>query len=347
MIRASILGATGYGGVELVRLLLDHPEVEIVSVSGHSTVGKRYHEVYPQFAGLLELEVVPVDAAHVAASSELVFSCLEHGVGTEVVGQIVAQGTKVVDFSADFRLKSASVYAQHYKTHPLPELIDEAVYGLPELHRDEIREARLVAVPGCYPTSAILALAPLAARQVVALSSLIVDSKSGTSGAGRAKTDHPFRFCERAESMAAYGIGRHRHQPEMEQELAELSGLRTKVLFSPHLIPVVRGILTTAYAKLKDRSLDAAGLHDLYDSFYQDEPFVRVCPPGAYPATKHVSGTNFCDVAVTHHPESGRAIAVAVVDNLGKGLSSAAVQCMNLMFGLPETLGLMRAGMWP
>jgi len=347
MIKISILGATGYGGVELVRLLLEHPEVEIVSVAGHTTVGQRYHEVYPQFTGLFELEVVPLDAAHVAASSDVVFSCLEHGVGTEVVGQIVAEGTKVVDFSADFRLKSVSVYEQHYKTHPLPELIDEAVYGLPELHRDEIREARLVAVPGCYPTSAILALAPLAAGQAADLSSLIVDSKSGTSGAGRTKTDHPFRFCERAESMAAYGIGQHRHQPEMEQELGLLSGLEAKVLFSPHLIPVVRGILTTAYATLEDSSLDAAGLHDLYDSFYRDEPFVRVCPPGTYPTTKHVSGTNFCDVAVTHHPESGRAIAVSVVDNLGKGLSSAAVQCMNLMCGFPETLGLMRVGVWP
>lgn len=347
MIKASILGATGYGGVELVRLLLAHPEVEIVFVAGHRTVGQKFHEVYPQFAGVFEMEVEPVDVGKATSGADVVFSCLEHGVGTEVVGQLVGAVPKVIDFSADFRLKCVETYERFYKKHERADLVGSAVYGLPELHRDEIRGADFVAVPGCYPTGAILALAPLAAKGVIEPGACIVDSKSGTSGAGRTKTDYPFRFCERVESVTAYGIGKHRHAPEMEQELGDLLGRPMHVLFSPHLIPIVRGILTTAYASLTDDSLDASSLQALYEDHYAEEPFVRVCPAGTYPVTKQVAGSNFCDVAVTYDEASQRAIAVSAEDNLGKGLSSAAVQCMNLMLGLPETTGLMRVGVWP
>lgn len=347
MIRASILGATGYGGGELVRLLLAHPEVEIVFVAGYSTVGQRYHEVYPQFAGVFEMEVAPVDVEKATRAADVAFSCLEHGVGTEVVGQLVGAAPKVIDFSADFRLKCVKTYERYYQKHGRPDLVGQAVYGLPELHRDEIQEASFVAVPGCYPTGAILALAPLAAKGVIEPGACVVDSKSGASGAGRTKTDYPFRFCERVESVTAYGIGKHRHAPEMEQELGLLLGREMHVLFSPHLIPIVRGILTTAYATLTDESLDASSLQALYEQYYAEEPFVRVCASGTYPMTKQVAGSNFCDVAVTYDEPSRRAIAVSAEDNLGKGLSSAAVQCMNLMFGLAETTGLMGVGVWP
>ena len=347
MVKACVLGATGYGGVELVRLLTSHPEVEVTYVAGHSTVGQNYHEVYPQFAGVFEMAVQEVDVKRALSAGDVVFSCLEHGVGTETVGQLVDGGAKVIDFSADFRLRSVEVYEQHYKTHARPDLVGKAVYGLPEIHREEIKQSSFVAVPGCYPTGAILALAPLAAQRVIDPLSCIADSKSGTSGAGRTKTDYPFRFCERNESMTAYSIGKHRHVPEMAQELSLVGGQEVYVLFSPHLIPITRGILTTAYATLTDRTLGAAELHDIYESHYRDEPFVRVCPAGKYPVTKQVAGTNFCDVGVTFDARSGRAIAVSAECNLGKGLSSAAVQCMNLMFGLPETMGLMGVGVWP
>ena len=347
MIRASILGATGYGGVELVRLLLAHPDVEIAYVAGHSTVGQEFHEVYPQFAGVFEMEVEPVDVDRAASAGDVVFSCLEHGVGTPTVGALVDKGAKVIDFSADFRLKSVETYEQFYKEHGRPDLVGKAVYGLPELHRDEIRDSSFVAVPGCYPTSVILALAPLAANDAIEPRSCVADSKSGTSGAGRTKTDLIYRFCERVESMTAYGIGKHRHSPEMAQELSFAGGQDVYVLFSPHLIPIVRGILTTAYATLTDDTLDADALHAMYADFYADETFVRVCAPGTFPTTKQVAGSNFCDVGITHDPQSGRAIVVATEDNLGKGLSSAAVQCMNLMFGLGETTGLMGVGVWP
>ncbi len=347
MIRAAIFGATGYGGVELVRLLLAHPEVEVAYVAGHSTVGKKYHEVYPQFAGVFEMEIGEVDVERAAASGDVVFSCLEHGVGAEIVGALVDKGVPVLDFSADFRLRSVETYERYYKPHPRPDLLGKAVYGLPELHRDEIRSSRFVAVPGCYPTSVILALAPLARRGVIDLRSCIADSKSGVSGAGRTKTDIPYRFCERAESMTAYAIGKHRHQPEMTQELGLVAGREVSVLFSPHLIPIVRGILTTAYATLTDPALDADALHAIYREAYDAEPFVRVCPPGSFPLTKQTAGSNFCDIGVAHDAEGGRAVVVSAIDNLGKGLSSAAVQCMNLMFGLDETTGLQGVGVWP
>ena len=347
MIKASILGATGYGGVELVRLLVSHPEVDIAYVAGHSTVGLKYHEVYPQFSGVFEMAVEEVDVGKALSAGDVVFSCLEHGVGTEIVGQLVDEGAKVIDFSADFRLSSVEVYEQHYKPHARPDLVGNAVYGLPELHREEIKQSSFVAVPGCYPTGAILALAPLASKRVIDPASCVADSKSGTSGAGRTKTDYPFRFCERNESMTAYGIGKHRHGPEMAQELSFAAGEEVYVLFSPHLIPITRGILTTAYATLTDGSLDAAKLQGIYESYYRDEPFVRVCQAGKFPTTKQVTGTNFCDVGVTFDGRSGRAIAVSAVCNLGKGLSAAAVQCMNLMFGLPETTGLMGVAIWP
>ncbi len=347
MIRASILGATGYGGAELVRLLLSHPDVEIAYVAGHSTVGQKYNEVYPQFTGLFELDVEAVDVDRAAAAGDVVFSCLEHGVGTDTVAAVVERGAKVLDFSADFRLKSVETYERYYKKHTRPDLVGQAVYGLPELHRDAIKSASFVAVPGCYPTGATLALAPLAAKGVIDPKSCIADSKSGVSGAGRTKTDLAYRFCERVESMTAYGIGKHRHAPEMAQELSFAAGQDVYVLFSPHLTPMVRGILTTAYATLTDTSLDDAAIHAICSDYYADEPFVRVRPLGTFPVTKQVAGSNFCDLGVAHDLASHRAIIVTAIDNLGKGLSSAAVQCMNLMFGLDETAGLTAVGVWP
>ncbi|MEA3403257.1 MAG: N-acetyl-gamma-glutamyl-phosphate reductase [Armatimonadota bacterium] len=343
MTKVAVFGATGYGGVELVRILLEHPEVEIVYLGGHTTVGQRLAEFYPHLAGAIDMEIGETDVA-AAGEADLMFFALPHAVGAELVAEALEMGKQVVDFSADYRLKSAAVYEQYYEAHPRPELLERAVYGLPELHREEIAAAQLTAVPGCYPTGAILALAPAAVNGLIE-PDVIVDAKSGVSGAGRTPLSLTTHYPECNESVAAYKIAQHRHGPEMVQELSAL-GEPVTVTFTPHLIPMNRGILSTCYGTLT-REITLEEAVELYREFYAGEPFVRVLPAGSVPATKHVSGSNFCDIGLAVDADAGRLIAVSAIDNLVKGLSGAAVQCMNLMLGVDETAALSRYAIWP
>ncbi len=346
MVRTAIFGTTGYGGVELLRLLMDHPDVELSYVTSASSAGKTISEVFPHLAGRMDLVLHPPSLEEAKQRADLLFFCLQPGQAGEMVQEAIGSGLQVIDFSADFRLKDIADYRSFYGEHKAPALIPRAVYGLPELHREEIRASDLVAVPGCYPTGAILALAPLAKNEMIALDSIIIDAKSGVSGAGRSKMNLMTHFAERNESMTAYGLPAHRHRPEIEQELGLLVDAPISVSFIPHIIPLTRGILTTAYADLLE-GCSAETLTEVFREFYAGEPFVRVMPPGQIPTTKQVRGSNFCDIGVAVDERNWRVIVVSAVDNLIKGLSGAAVQCMNLMCGLEETAGLQAVGMWP
>jgi N-acetyl-gamma-glutamyl-phosphate reductase len=343
--KVGIFGASGYGGVELCRLLLGHPEVEFAYLGGHTTAGQRISDIHPQLRGLLDMQIEPSDGTVAVERCDFLFFSLESGVGVPWIREALEAGRKVFDFSADFRLKSTQAYEEFYGTHPAPDLLERAVYGLPELHREEIREAELAALPGCYPTGAILALAPLVEQSLLHTDMIVVDSKSGLSGAGRSKLSLLLHFAEANESVAAYNPGTHRHQPEMDQELSALGG-PVCVTFTPHRIPMTRGILTTAYALLKEDH----GVEDLlaiYESFYQGEPFVELMPVGELPASKQALGSNKCFIGLTVQPRTRKVIAVSAIDNLTKGQAGAGVQCMNLMCGFDETLGLAGAPIWP
>lgn len=330
MIRIGIYGATGYTGFELIKLLQRHPQAQIVFATARSAVGQRLSDVLPT---LLDLPLIDAEAADLA-SVDLVFCCLPHGATTPTVQRALATGVRVIDLSADFRLRNPADYVRWYgKPHTAPELLASAVYGLPELHRAAIREARLVGNPGCYPTSVILPLYPLVRAGLLAGGPVIVDSKSGVSGAGRSLTLKT-HFGEVHETFSAYNIGRsHRHIAEMEQE----TGL--EIIFAPHLLPTFRGILSTIYVNLKPDTAPET-LRAAYNIF-GDEPFVRLLPEGRLPELRHVTGTNLCVLGIQPvDVAAGRAIIVAVEDNLIKGASGQAVQNMNIMFGLAETMGL-------
>jgi N-acetyl-gamma-glutamyl-phosphate reductase len=335
-----ILGATGYAGSELARILWRHPHVEVASVSGAEGVGERLGDFFPH------LHPLDLTIKEQLDDVDVVLAALPHRVAAQLLLPWIDRGKMVIDLSADFRLKDAAEYELWYKvTHPRPQLLQEAVYGLPELHRREIAQARLVASPGCYPTGAILALAP-AVREGLIDSNVIVDSKSGTSGAGRSPALTTM-LAEAGEGVSAYALAGHRHMPEIVQELSLLADKPCPVTFVPHLLPMARGILTTAYASLSKKGIDAGekGLHDAYHEFYKDEPFVRVVD--APPQTKHVRGSNFCAVYPTVDPRTARLVVVSVLDNLVKGAAGQAVQSMNLMLGLPETAGLEQLGLYP
>jgi N-acetyl-gamma-glutamyl-phosphate reductase len=335
MIRVAILGATGYSALELIKILLRHPNVEITAVTSRQEGNPPLAMVHPSLAGRLELRLEDLAPEAVAARADCVFGCLPHGVTAQVVPQLLAGKTRVIDLSADYRLRSPQVYEQWYNLrHPDPERLASAVYGLPELFRAEIPRARLIANPGCYPTSAILALAPLLKRKIIQPDNIIVDSKSGVSGAGRTPklTTH---YPECNESVSAYNVGRHRHTPEIEQVLGTAGGREVTVIFTPHLIPMDRGILTTTYSVPEQPVSEEQVLETLRD-FYADEPFVRVVDH--LPGTKDSSGSNFCDV--TARVVRGRVLTISCLDNLIKGAAGAAVQNFNLMFGYPETTAL-------
>jgi len=341
--KAAVFGAAGYGGVELLRLLVRHPEVEITYLS-ELEAGRRMSDFYPHLRSVCDLATEESDVAEAAGRADVLFFCLQPGIGTTMVRDAVATGKKVIDFSADFRLKSVEVYEQHYDKHAAPELIGKAPYGMPELHREQIRGADFVAVPGCHPTAAILATAPLVKQPLVDLSTIVIDGKTGISGVGRGHINLLNHYPEAAETLAAYAMPRHRHVPEIEQELTHVAGTDIKVTFAPSRVPMVRGILATVFAKLLDPETD---LQSAYEEFYAGEPFVRVLPAGELPSTKHVSGINYVDVAACRDDVCGRVVAFGVTDNIVKGLSGAAVQCMNLMCGFEETLGLDVVNVWP
>ncbi len=338
MINVAIIGATGYTGAELARILLGHPQAKIAAVTSESRAGQNYSRVFPAFRGRLDLELEKLDPERITPRAQAVFLCLPHHEAMEAAKTFREKGCKVIDLSADFRLSAAEIYEAWYGPHRAQDLLKEAVYGLPEIHRDSIKKAELVANPGCYPTSCILGLAPLIRQKAIDLTTIHCDSKSGVSGAGR-KAEPSLLFCEVNSGLKAYKIGNHRHTPEIEQELARLAGTPVTVTFTPHLIPMDRGILSTLYAKATT-GLDNQKLHRIYEEFYQKEPFVRVRPEGDFPDTKDVRFTNFCDIGVHFDARTGRVIIISAIDNLVKGASGQAVQNMNLMFGFPETQGL-------
>lgn len=336
----AVLGATGYTGVELLRLLARHPGVALTHLSSEQYRGQRADEVYPFLAGIVDTTLGAPDPAEAVAAAEIVFAALPHGASAAIVVECLRRGARVLDLSADFRFRDADVFARWYGAHPAPELLAEAVYGLPELYRDRLPSARLVAVPGCYPTGALLGLTPLA-RAGLLREPVLIDAKSGTTGAGRsAKTEQ--LFAEVNENFRPYGIDGHRHWPEIEQEL-RATGAAAGVVFVPHLLPVSRGILSTMYVRLADGS----GLGDLYRRAYAGEPFVVLRGEGPPPELREVRGTNRCVVGWRWMPERGVALVVTAIDNLGKGASGQAVQCMNAMLGLPETTALEHVALVP
>ena len=335
MTRIAILGATGYTALELMKILVHHPGAEIVAVTSRQEGNPHVAMVHPSLMGRIDLQMQDLSPAEVAARAECVFSCLPHGVSASLIPALLDAGCRVVDFSADYRLGDGDVFAEWYgQRHPDPGRLGKVPYGLPELFRDQIRGAQLVANPGCYPTTAILALAPLLKSGLIQPKGIIIDSKSGVSGAGRTPklTTH---YPECNESVAAYNIGRHRHTPEIERILGIAAGGEVDLVFTPHLIPMDRGILSTTYSTPIGDVSEEALLQALSD-FYADEPFVRVVEH--LPATKDSLGTNFCDLTV--RMVRGRVLTISCLDNLVKGASGAAVQNFNLMYGHPETTAL-------
>ena len=340
-IHVGIGGASGYAGGELIRLLLQHPDVQITYLSSHTYAGKSISSAFPGFAAHHLPPLEEFDVQRAAQKTDILFLAGETGFAMQMAKPLLDAGVRLIDLSADFRLHDPAVYAQWYKReHSAIDLLDEAVYGLPELvPHSRLREARLVANPGCYPTAAALALAPALAQGWLDPGSLVIDAKSGVSGAGRSKFGLDYHFAELNESMRAYGVPTHRHTPEIEQVLSEVSGRAVTVTFTPHLIPITRGILCTAYARLT-RSLSAQELTAHYRQFYHDKTFVVVRDAGDFPATKHVAGTNYCHLSLTVDERSQRLIITSVIDNLVKGAAGQAVQNMNLMLGLVESRGL-------
>ena len=338
MISVGILGATGYAGAELARLLYRHPQVRLTSVASAEGVGQRLGDFYPHlypFDLTIKDELDEVD---------IVLAALPHAIAAKLLLPHIDRGVPVIDLSADFRLKDAAEYERWYNTkHPRPQLLQEAVYGLPELHRKEIAKSRLVANPGCYPTGAILALAP-AVKAGLIENNIVVDSKSGTSGAGRSLMLTTM-LAEAGEGISAYALAGHRHLPEIVQELSLVAGAPCRVTFVPHLLPMVRGILTTAYASLSRESTTEKDVREAYREFYKNEPFVRIVD--SPPQTKHTRGSNFCAVHPTVDSRTGRLVVVSCLDNLVKGAAGQAIQNMNLMLGLPERAGLEELSLYP
>lgn len=345
MIRALILGATGYTGVELIRILSSHPDVVIAGASSRQWAGERASRAFPFISGDRDFPLTTLEDLTSNPSGDVAFLALPHGESAASIRPLLEAGLKVVDLSADTRLRDPSVYEKWYGPHKDPEILERAVYGLPEIHRERIRGTDLVANPGCYPTTVILGLAPLINRQEVDAGSLVVDSKSGISGAGRG-AKLTTSFCEAGEGFKPYGVLGHRHIPEMEQELSLLSGAPVHVRFTPHLIPVSRGMVSTMYVRLK-AELSAKALRDEYERYYRKEPFVHVLPEGQFPDTLHVRGSNMCHVSVDVDERTGWVVAITALDNLVKGASGAAVQNMNVMAGLDEMSGLDALPLFP
>lgn len=344
-IKASVIGASGYGGAETVRLLTTHPQVEIVHVTAETQQGQVMSALYPNLRRFVDQTMIAVDPERIGRDSDVTFVSLPSGKAMHLVPALLEQGCKVIDIAADFRLRDAALYPIWYKmTHVAPAYLEEAVYGLPELHRDAIRRTRLLANPGCYPAAALLALLPLVRSGAVRTEGIVIDAKSGISGAGRGGGGG-FGFSEVNENVQAYGIPRHNHIAEIEQELSRLANATVQVVFTPHLIPMTRGILATVYAPLAHDLSDEEALC-LYDEAYSEAPFVRVLHD-ALPQTKATLGSNYCDVTVRIDARTRTAIALAAIDNLGRGAAGQAVQNMNLMFHLPETAGLCFPAVFP
>ena len=346
MIKAGIIGATGYAGGELARLLLQREDVQILWYGSRSYVGQNYARVYPNLFQIVEDSCQDDSLKELADRADVVFTATPQGFCASIIEEEILSKVKVIDLSADFRIKDQEVYEKWYKLeHKSPQFLGEAVYGLPEVNREKIREARLIANPGCFPTCSFLAVYPLVKEGLVDPNTLIIDAKSGTSGAGRgAKMDN--LYCEVNESIKAYGVGTHRHTPEIEEQLSYAAGKPVTISFTPHLVPMNRGILVTAYASLNGKVTEEEA-RAAYEKYYRDEYFVRLLEPGAVPQTRWVEGSNFADVNFKIDPRTGRVVMMGVIDNMVKGAAGQAVQNMNLMFGLPEETGLKQIPMFP
>ena len=344
MIKTAVLGATGYAGIELVRLLTNHPSASVEILGSKSFSGQKISDVYQNFNHILEKECEEIDMDRVA-ECDVAFTALPHGASKTVIPEILKKGVKVIDLSGDYRYDDAAVYEKWYgEKHSSPELLKESVYGLPELHREKIKSARLIGNPGCYTTCSILGASPLMASGFGSTKNIIVDAKSGVTGAGRGLTLQT-HFCECTENSKAYKVATHRHTSEIEQELSKLAGEEIMISFTPHLIPQKRGILSTIYINL-NKPFTTEELTKLYKDFYKDEFFIRVKDVGSLPETKHVAGSNFVDIGVVADERLQRAVIVSALDNIVKGAAGQAVQNMNLMFGLDEKTGLNNAGFY-
>lgn len=349
MIKVAVLGASGYTGGELLRLLSLHPKVKLAAATSEKSAGKPIDTVFPNLKGRLTLTFDSLDLNRLTDRADLFFVALPHTTAMSVVPGLIAKEKKVIDLSADFRLKDPKKYETWYKTtHLYPDLLTQACYGLPELHRDAIKSARLVANPGCYPTGALLGLLPLFANSEVDPAGIIIDAKSGVSGAGRSP-GQATHFPEANEAVSAYSIGRHRHLPEIEQELSRMAKQNISVTFIPHLIPINRGILSTIYARL-NKTIETGKAVELYQDYYKGEPFVHVLPSGQLPNTRNVQGSNDCHIGLVvdnHDRKAATLVVVTAIDNLVKGAAGQAIQNMNLMMGFEESLGLTAPGLFP
>jgi N-acetyl-gamma-glutamyl-phosphate reductase len=345
MVRVSIAGASGYTGFELIRLLSRHPEVRIKTITSRGQKGQRLDRVYPALRKHCDLIFEEPDPEILAEQADIVFTALPHQAAMEVVPELLRRGVRVIDLSADYRFRDPGTYAAWYEPHKTPELLDEAVYGLPELHRESIRTARLVGNPGCYPTSVILAATPLISSGLIDPHALIADSKSGVTGAGRGAS-LAVHYCEVNDGFKAYKVAEHRHTPEIEQELSRVAGVPVTVSFTPHLVPMSRGILSTVYAPVNE-GVTVSAVDAAFASFYRNAHFVRLCGSKDLPTTLQVRGSNYCDLGWRVDPRTRRVIVISVIDNLTRGASGQAVCNMNLMCGLPESMGLQDAPWQP
>ena len=348
MIKVGIIGATGYAGNELVRLLLGHKDAEIVWLGSRSYIDQNYSDVYRNMFKLVDAKCMDDNMEQLANEVDVIFTATPQGLCASLVNDEILSKTKIIDLSADFRLKDVNVYEQWYKLeHKAPQYIDEAVYGLCEINRDKVsKDTRIIANPGCYTTTSILTLYPMVKEGIINPDTIIIDAKSGTSGAGRgAKVAN--LFCEVNESMKAYGVGTHRHTPEIEEQLGYACGRDDlKLIFTPHLVPMNRGILVTAYANLA-KDVTYEDVKAAYDKYYDKEYFVRVLPKDVCPETRWVEGSNFADIAFQIDPRTGRIVMMGAIDNMVKGAAGQAMQNMNLMFGLPENTGLRQIAVFP
>jgi N-acetyl-gamma-glutamyl-phosphate reductase len=345
MTRVGVVGATGYTGVELVRLLLRHPKIKITALTSERYVGQPFWKVFPSVMKETDLICQALDVESLSGSCDFLFTALPHKTAMQVVPGFLQKGLKVVDLSADFRLADPKVYQEWYEVHTAPALLREAVYGIPELHREEIKRASLVGNPGCYPTGVILALAPALRHKLIDHRTIIADSKSGVSGAGRSAVLSSL-FTEVSENFKAYKVTEHRHTPEIEQELSRVAGERVIITFTPHLVPMKRGILSTVYASLR-KPLSENEILDRYREFYAQEQFVRLHPSDLLPSTADVFGSNYCDIGLKVDQRNNRLVLISAIDNLVKGASGQAIQNMNLMLGFEESLGIEAVPLYP
>lgn len=346
-IPVGIVGASGYGGIQLVRLLIDHPLLELVYLGGEGSAGRPYADLYPFLYEFPELKVEAVDLDVIGDRCQVVFLALPNGLAADMAPTLLAKGCKVLDLSADYRFKELPTYELWYgKTRQDQAVSAQAVYGLPELYRDRIAQAQLIGCPGCYPTASLLALSPLFKQGLIVLDTANIDAKSGTSGGGRQGKIN-LLLAEAEGSLGAYNVGRHRHTPEIEQICSDLAGQEVGVQFTPHLIPMPRGILATVYATMRDPGLVRDDLLTIYKAFYRASPAVKILPSGVYPQTKWACGTNLCYIGIEVDQRTGRVIVLSAIDNLLKGQSGQALQCLNIMMGWPETLGLPQLAFYP